>query len=202
MLYPYEEIYGGPADRARLLALRDALLADGHSAEAVRYFTAPGRTELGGNHTDHQHGLVLAAAVDVDTVAAVAPNGENVIRLRSEGFPACEISLDPARNPPAPKGSALSLLQGRAPAGSTAGILRGRHRFMCRETARILSAPGWRKSSARGPVSAAPCAPWELQRFCFETFDRTRQKQTTFYIKPQKKSKIQEKTGIMSCFYP
>lgn len=114
MLYPYEEIYGGPADRARLLTLRDALLADGHSAEAVRYFTAPGRTELGGNHTDHQHGLVLAAAVDVDTVAAVAPNGENVIRLRSEGFPACEISLDPTRNPPAPKGSALSLLQGMA----------------------------------------------------------------------------------------
>lgn len=100
----YEEIYGGPADRARLLALRDALLADGHSAEAVRFFIAPGRTELGGNHTDHQHGLVLAAAVDVDTVAAVAPNGENVIRLRSEGFPACEIFLDPARNPPCAEG--------------------------------------------------------------------------------------------------
>ena len=73
MLYPYEEIYGGPADRARLLALRDALLADGHSAEAVRYFTAPGRTELGGNHTDHQHGCVLAGAVNLETVADVTP---------------------------------------------------------------------------------------------------------------------------------
>ena len=39
-------------------------------------FSAPGRTELGGNHTDHQLGRVLAGAVSVDTVAAVAPNGD------------------------------------------------------------------------------------------------------------------------------
>ena len=59
-----------------------------------RYFSAPGRTEIGGNHTDHQRGRVLAAAVDLDTLAAVRVNGTDVIRIRSEGYPLCEISLD------------------------------------------------------------------------------------------------------------
>ena len=46
-------------------------------------FSAPGRTELGGNHTDHQHGLVLAGAVNLDTRAAVAANGSGQIRVQS-----------------------------------------------------------------------------------------------------------------------
>lgn len=45
-----------------------------------RYFSAPGRTELSGNHTDHQQGRVLAAAGDLDTCAAVRPNGTNASR--------------------------------------------------------------------------------------------------------------------------
>ncbi len=59
-----------------------------------RYFSAPGRTEIGGNHTDHQRGRVLAAAVNLDTRAAVRPNGTNVIRILSKGYPMCEVSLD------------------------------------------------------------------------------------------------------------
>ena len=49
-----------------------------------RYFSAPGRTEIGGNHTDHQRGRVLAAAVNLDTVAAVALNGSDTIRILSK----------------------------------------------------------------------------------------------------------------------
>lgn len=52
-----------------------------------RYFSAPGRTEIGGNHTDHQRGRVLAAAVNLDTVAAVRVNGTNTIRILSKGYP-------------------------------------------------------------------------------------------------------------------
>jgi len=59
-----------------------------------RYFSAPGRTEIGGNHTDHQRGRVLAGAVNLDTVAAVAENGLNVIRIQSEGYPLTEVQLD------------------------------------------------------------------------------------------------------------
>ena len=50
-----------------------------------RYFSAPGRTEIGGNHTDHQRGRVLAAAVNLDTVAAVRVNGTDMIRVCSKG---------------------------------------------------------------------------------------------------------------------
>jgi len=59
-----------------------------------RYFSAPGRTEISGNHTDHQHGCVLAGAVNLDTVAAVRANGTDVIRIQSRGYPMCEVSLD------------------------------------------------------------------------------------------------------------
>ena len=52
-----------------------------------RYFSAPGRTEIGGNHTDHQRGRVLAGAVNLDTVAAVRVNGTNLIRIQSKGYP-------------------------------------------------------------------------------------------------------------------
>ena len=59
-----------------------------------RYFSAPGRTEISGNHTDHQRGRVLAGAVNLDTVAAVRPNGTNQIRIQSKGYPLCCIDLD------------------------------------------------------------------------------------------------------------
>ena len=63
------------------------------NAEPERYFSAPGRTEIGGNHTDHQRGRVLAAAVNLDTRAAVRVNGTNVIRIQSKGYPMCEIDI-------------------------------------------------------------------------------------------------------------
>ena len=61
--------------------------------EPARYFSAPGRTEIGGNHTDHQRGRVLAAAVNLDTVAAVCENGTDVIRILSKGYPQCQINV-------------------------------------------------------------------------------------------------------------
>jgi galactokinase len=49
--------------------------------------SVPGRVELGGNHTDHNHGRVLAAAIDLDTIAVAAPNGTSVANIISEGYP-------------------------------------------------------------------------------------------------------------------
>ena len=59
----------------------------------ARYFSAPGRTEIGGNHTDHQGGRVLAGAVDLDTRAAVAPNGTTTIRILSQGYPLYQVDV-------------------------------------------------------------------------------------------------------------
>ena len=77
-------------------------------------FSAPGRTELGGNHTDHQLGRVLAGAVSLDTVAAVAPNGEGGIRVQSEGYPLCTVALKDLAPNEAEYGSTLSLIRGVA----------------------------------------------------------------------------------------
>ena len=62
--------------------------------EPSGYFSAPGRTEIGGNHTDHQRGKVLAAAVDLDIVAAVRKNETDRIRIFSKGYPICEVDLN------------------------------------------------------------------------------------------------------------
>ena len=59
----------------------------------TRYFSAPGRTEIGGNHTDHQRGRVLAAAVNLDTRAAVRPNGTDTIRILSKGYPMSVVNV-------------------------------------------------------------------------------------------------------------
>lgn len=66
---------------------------DTYGKENPRIFSAPGRTEIGGNHTDHQHGCVLAAAVDLDILAAALPNGSKKIRILSEGFAPDEVDL-------------------------------------------------------------------------------------------------------------
>lgn len=71
----------------------DAGFIAAFGAAPERYFSAPGRTEIGGNHTDHQRGRVLAAAVDLDTRAAVRENGTNTIRVLSEGYPPCCVDL-------------------------------------------------------------------------------------------------------------
>lgn len=83
----FHDLYGADSAQApaRLEALKETFFA-AYGPGEVRFFSAPGRTEIGGNHTDHQHGRVLAAAVSVDTVAAVRPNGTHVVRLRSQGF--------------------------------------------------------------------------------------------------------------------
>ncbi len=61
--------------------------------EQVALFSAPGRTEIGGNHTDHQHGRVLAGSVNIDMIAAASLNDKNTLRVKSEGYDLCEINL-------------------------------------------------------------------------------------------------------------
>ena len=79
-----------PADKLTL----DAGFAAAFGGSPERYFSAPGRTEIGGNHTDHQRGRVLAAAVNLDTRAAVRVNGTGTIRILSKGYPMSVVELD------------------------------------------------------------------------------------------------------------
>ena len=90
-------MYGKNADiiqkqKIRYLALIDKFKIFSKSNEA-ELFTSPGRTEIGGNHTDHNYGRVLAGAVNLDNIAVAAPNHTNIIRIQSDGYPAFEVDL-------------------------------------------------------------------------------------------------------------
>ncbi len=82
------------------------------SADELALFSAPGRTEIGGNHTDHQHGCVLAGSVDLDVIAAAAYNGENVVRIKSKGYDMDVIDLDDLEIHPEQFDKAIALIRG------------------------------------------------------------------------------------------
>lgn len=77
-------------------------------------FSGPGRTEIGGNHTDHQHGCVLCASVNMDVLACVVPNETSQVRLVSEGYPALVIDLEDLEIHPEEKNTSASLIRGVA----------------------------------------------------------------------------------------
>ena len=72
--------------QSRYLRLSDLFHAQFPSHTDIRIFSTSGRTEIGGNHTDHQQGHVLCAAIDLDIIAIAVPNKENIIRIKSEGY--------------------------------------------------------------------------------------------------------------------
>lgn len=80
-----EKLYGGnwEKEQARYREIRRGFEAFFGDPAGASYFSAPGRTEIGGNHTDHNHGRVVAAAIDLDIVGMAKKNGTNVIRLKS-----------------------------------------------------------------------------------------------------------------------
>jgi galactokinase len=82
--------------------------------EPTLLFSAPGRTELIGNHTDHQGGMVLGASIDLETAAAVRPTDDGSIRLLSEGYPMCSVSLSDLGVQEEEKGSTAALIRGVA----------------------------------------------------------------------------------------
>jgi galactokinase len=81
------------AQHQRYLEAVDAFHEIFPDAKEALLFSAPGRTEVGGNHTDHQHGAVLAAAVNLDVIAVMCPNDSGVIRVKSKGFPLDTVDL-------------------------------------------------------------------------------------------------------------
>ncbi len=111
-----------------------------------RFFSAPGRTEICGNHTDHQRGRVLAAAVGLDTVAAVGLNDCEEIRIQSEGYPLCRVSLRDLAPKEAEYGTTLSLIRGVAARFQALGCpLAGFNAYV---TSRVLPGSGLSSSAA------------------------------------------------------
>ena len=78
----------------------------------VEIYSAPGRSEIGGNHTDHQHGEVLAASINNDAIAVVTPLEETVIKVVSDGYDMLTLSLNDLEMQEKEKESTIALLKG------------------------------------------------------------------------------------------
>ncbi len=96
--------------RQVIRSFQDAFHCD--NQKEIEMFTAPGRTELGGNHTDHQNGKVLAAAINLDLLACAAPNQSDTIRIVSEGYTRTEICLGSLKPEPCEKNTSAALIRG------------------------------------------------------------------------------------------
>ena len=101
-----------PARRERLLSLMQTFASIYGGGREIGLYSAPGRTEIGGNHTDHQHGRVLAAAIDLDMVACAGKNDSRIIHVTSDGYPEIRVDL-----------SVLSPVKKES--GTTAALIRG-----------------------------------------------------------------------------
>lgn len=110
------------------------------------FFSTPGRTEISGNHTDHQHGCVLAAAVNLVTVAEVTLNHSGLIRVQSEGYPVVEVELNDLSVHEEEKNTTAALIRGVAAAFAQRGaVLQG---FDARVRSSVLPGSGLSSSAA------------------------------------------------------
>ena len=136
------------AARQRALGIAEEFLTafSGAQQGQTALFSAPGRTEIGGNHTDHQHGRVLCASVNLDMLACAAPNGQNVIRIRSEGYPMLEVELDDLLPRADEAGTSAALVRGVAARITQLGYTVGG--FDACVTSDVLSGSGLSSSAA------------------------------------------------------
>ena len=112
----FQELYGVNEVELKEQAERYAALMNEfqkvYGADDVSLFSSPGRTEIGGNHTDHNYGRVLAGAVNLDNIAVAAPNGSNTIRVKSVGYPEFQVDLSALEIDPAQFYTSSSLVKG------------------------------------------------------------------------------------------
>ncbi len=112
----------------------------------IRVFSAPGRTEVGGNHTDHQHGCVLAGGVDMDVIAIVSLSGDDTVRIKSKGYDMDVINLSELEKCDKEIGRAIALIRGVLYKFSEMGAkLEG---FNAYTTSNVLKGSGLSSSAA------------------------------------------------------
>ena len=112
----------------------------------IELFSAPGRTEVGGNHTDHNHGKVLAASVDLDTVAAAAKRDDSVIVEKSFNFDALEVDISDLNIHTEEFGKSSGLIRGMCAGFVEYGYKIGG--FNAASMSRVLSGSGLSSSAA------------------------------------------------------
>ncbi|MBE5744069.1 MAG: galactokinase [Clostridiales bacterium] len=96
--------------------------SDNEGINPTHVFSSSGRAEILGNHTDHNHGLVMVASISCDVVAVVAKRNDNVVKICSEGYPAVEVDLSNLSVKESEKGKSDALARGVADAISKRGF--------------------------------------------------------------------------------
>ena len=144
------ELYGAEnldKQKARYIAAVGEFKALYGEMEEVGIYSVSGRSELSGNHTDHNHGCVIAASIDLDIVAVAAKTEGNVIRLKSEGFSEDTVDFTAYSAPDASKfGSSASII-----AGMCQGFLKDGYKiggFCAYTTSSVLKGSGLSSSAA------------------------------------------------------
>lgn len=112
----------------------------------VRMFSAPGRTEVGGNHTDHNHGRVLAAGINLDAIALASKNEENIIRIKSKGYAMDVVDISDLSVHPEESGHSPALVRGVVKGFLNYGYKVGG--FEAVTASRVLSGSGLSSSAA------------------------------------------------------
>lgn len=126
--------------------------------DRVYEFSAPGRVEIGGNHTDHQHGRVLAAAIDLTTNASVCKNDDEVIRVFSQGYDPVEVYIHDLELHKTEKNTTVALVRGVSAAFVQRGCPIGG--FDARISSTVLPGSGLSSSASYAAI------PEELHRVC------------------------------------
>ncbi len=144
-VYVYENVL--PEQRARYAKVIDDFVAQyGDDGRSVGLYTAPGRTEICGNHTDHNHGKVLAASVNLDAVAAAASSADHVVRVKSAGFDIDIVDINDLNVHEDEKGHSAALIRGICARFVQLGYKIGG--FDATTASRVLSGSGLSSSAA------------------------------------------------------
>jgi len=145
-LYPAVEIEGKRARFQNAIAEYKKHFAS--KGKKTRLFSVPGRTEISGNHTDHNCGKALAASISLDIIAVAEPIAENKIVIKSEGFNENSVSLDNLDIIPEEKGTSEAIIRGVAAGFDKSGYKIGG--FKAYTTSDILLGSGMSSSAAFG----------------------------------------------------
>ena len=137
---------GVAAQKTRYLKAVESFEKIFSQREGLSLFSAPGRTEVGGNHTDHQHGCVLAASVNLDVIAVAAPREDTVITVRSEGFEADRVDISDLTPRSAEAGRSAALIRGVCEGFVCRGFRIGA--FDAYTTSNVLKGSGLSSSAA------------------------------------------------------
>ena len=147
----YRDLYGDRYDKADMDKRFEALLKRHEELFKVKeedtmLFSTAGRTELAGNHTDHNLGMVIAGTINLDTIAAVSRRDDNKVIVNSEGFPEVVVDINDLEVKEEEKNTTHALLRGIAKAFKARGLKIGG--WQANTTTRVIKGSGLSSSAA------------------------------------------------------